>query len=108
VVITNYELLRDSSIRKSVDQYVKRRILDIPSEIRQTFPNVQKIWKCDSEIDFLYGYYVGKIEEGTMNYLLKATRGSRGGLIDLFEIRGVIETYQKQLRDSIQKSLSAK
>ena len=108
MVITNHELLRDSSIRKSIDQYVKRRILDIPSEINQTFPSAQKIWKCDSEVDFLYGYYVGKIEEGTMHYLLKATRGSMGGLIDSFEIRGVIETYQKQIRNSIQKSLSVK
>jgi len=66
-------MLHDSSIRKSIDDYVKLRIRDIPFDIRQTFPNVKKIWKCDNQLDFLYGYYVGKIEEGTLHYLLKAT-----------------------------------
>jgi len=39
----------------------------------------------------LYGYYVGKIEEGALRYLLKATRASAGGYVDTFDIRGVIE-----------------
>jgi hypothetical protein len=84
-------LLRDSSIRKSLDVYVKRRIKEIPSEIHQTFPNITQIWKCTDEADFLYGYYVGKIEEGTLHYLLKATRASAGGFIDTFEIRELLK-----------------
>jgi len=99
-------MLPDSSIRKSIDDYVKLRIRDIPSEIHQTFPNVQKIWKCENQIDFLYGYFVGKIEEGALHYLLKATRSSAGGFIDVFEIRGVIETYRKDLKNSIERALS--
>ena len=102
------DLLRDSSIRKSLDEYVKRRIREVPSEIHQTLPKIKQIWKCNDELDFLYGYYVGKIEEGAMHYLLKATRVSVGGFVDLFEIRGVIETYREQLRDSIEKGLSVK
>ena len=58
-------MLHDSSIRKSLEDYVKLRIRDIPSEIHQTFPNVKQIWKCENQVDFLYGYYVGRIEEGT-------------------------------------------
>lgn len=101
-------LLQDASIRKSLDEYVKRRIKEIPSEIHQTFPTIKQIWKCSEETDFLYGYYVGKIEEGTLHYLLKATRASAGGFIDTFEIRGIIETYKVQLRDSIKEGLSVK
>lgn len=96
----------DSSIRKSLEEYVKLRIRDVSSEIHQTFPNVKQIWKCENQVDFLYGYYVGKIEEGTLHYLLKATRASVGGFVDVFEIRGIIETYRTDLKNSIEKALS--
>jgi len=99
-------MLRDSSIRKSLDDYVKLRIRNIPSEIHQTFPNVKQIWKCENPIDFLYGYYVGKIEEGTLHYLLKASRTTAGGFIDIFEIRGIIETHRTDLKNSIEQALS--
>ena len=98
-------MLQDSSIRKSLDEYIKRRIQEIPTEIKQTFPNIKQIWKCDNELDFLYGYYVGKIEEGALHYLLKATRASAGGYVDTFEIRGIIETHKKELLDSINDSI---
>jgi len=100
------ELLQDSSIRKSLDQYIKRRIQEIPTEIKQTFPNIKQIWKCDDEVDFLYGYYVGKIEEGSLHYLLKATRASAGGYVDTFEIRGIIETHKKELQDTIKSAIN--
>jgi hypothetical protein len=99
-------MLNDSSIRKSIDDYVKLRIRDIPSEIHQTFPNVKQIWKCDDQVDFLYGYYVGKIEEGTLHYLLKATKTYAGGFVDVFEIRGIIETHRTDLKNSIEKALT--
>ncbi|NND85816.1 MAG: hypothetical protein HKM23_00495 [Nitrosopumilus sp.] len=99
-------MLRDASIRKSLDQYIKRRIQEIPIEIKQTFPNIKKIWKCENELDFLYGYYVGKIEEGSLHYLLKATRASAGGYVDTFDIRGIIETYKNDLIDAIRKSIN--
>ncbi|HSG83130.1 MAG: hypothetical protein ACE5RQ_00540 [Nitrosopumilus sp.] len=99
-------MLQDSSIRKSLDQYVQRRIQEIPTEIKQTFPGIKKIWKCENELDFLYGYYVGKIEEGSLHYLLKATRASAGGYIDTFEIRGIIETYKKDLQEAIKSAIN--
>ncbi len=99
---------QDSSIRKSLDEYVKRRIREVPSEIRQTFPNTKKVWKCNNESDFLYGYYVGKIEEGALHYLLKATRTSTGGFVDAFEIRVMIETHREDLQNSINDGLSVK
>ena len=99
-------MLQDSSIRKSLDEYIKRRIQEIPTEIKQTFPNIKQIWKCDNELDFLYGYYVGKIEEGALHYLLKATRASAGGYVDTFEIRGIIEIHKKELLDSINDSIN--
>ena len=98
-------MLQDSSIQKSIEEYVKRRIQEIPSEIRQTSTNIKQVWKCSDEEDFLYGYYVGKIEEGTLHYLLKATRASAGGFVDTFEIRGIIETYREQLKQSIREGL---
>ena len=98
-------MLQDPNIRKSVEKYVQLRISEIPSEIRQSFPKVGQIWKCENDIDFLYGYYVGKIEEACIHYLLKATRASSGGL-DSFEIRGIIETFRKDLYETIQKSLN--
>ncbi|AJM92903.1 hypothetical protein [Nitrosopumilus piranensis] len=99
-------MLQDSSIRKSLDLYIKNRILDVDSEIKQTFPNVKKIWKCENELDFLYGYYVGKIEEGALRYLLKATRASAGGYVDSFEIRGIIESYKNQLYNTIKTAIN--
>jgi len=99
-------LLQDSTIRKSLDQYIKRRIKEVPTEIRQTFPNIKKIWKCNDEMDFLYGYYVGKIEEGSLHYLLKATRASAGGYVDTFEIRVVIEENKTELQNTIKRALN--
>ena len=99
-------MLQDSTIRKSLDQYIKNRILEINTEIKQTFPNIKKIWKCENEIDFLYGYYVGKIEEGALHYLLKATRASAGGYVDSFEIRGIIEERKNELLDVIKSAIN--
>ena len=99
-------MLQDSTIRKSLDQYIKNRILEINSEIKQTFPNIKKIWKCENETDFLYGYYVGKIEEGALHYLLKATRASAGGYVDSSEIRGIIEEHNNELLDTIKSAIN--
>ncbi len=99
-------MLRDSSIRKSLDEYIKRRIQEVPIEIKQTFLKTKQVWKCENELDFLYGYYVGKIEEGALHYLLKATRASAGGYVDSFEIRGIIEMHRNDLRDAIKRSTS--
>ena len=98
-------MLRDSTIRKSLDEYIKTTIREIPMEVSQTFPNVQKVWKCESRLDFLYGYYVGKIEEGALRYLLKATRASAGGYVDTFDIRGVIEIHRVEILKSLKKAL---
>ena len=94
-------MLQDPQIRRSLDLYIQNRIREIPAEINQTFLNISQIWKCDNEVDFLYGYYVGKIEEGALRYLLKATRASAGGYVDTFEIRGFIEEHRQQLYDII-------
>ena len=99
-------MLDDSSIRKSLDNYVQHRMQEIPLEIKETFLKTRQIWKCENEIDFLYGYYVGKLEEGALHFLLKASRASAGGYVDSFEIRGIIETHRKELRDLIEKSVS--
>jgi len=99
-------VLSDSSIRKSLDEYIKRRIQEVPIEIKQTFLKTKQVWKCENELDFLYGYYVGKIEEGALHYLLKATRASAGGYVDSFEIRGIIEMHRNDLRDAIKRSIS--
>ena len=94
-------MIQNSAVRRSIDEYIKRRIQEIPTEIKQTFPNIKKIWKCGDETSFLYGYYVGKIEEGSLHYLLKATRASAGGYVDTFEIRGIIETHKHELQEAI-------
>ena len=99
-------MLQDSTIRRSLDEYIKRRIQGIPTEINQTFPNIKKIWKCGNEEDFLYGYYIGKIEEGSLHYLLKATRASAGGYVDTFEIRGIIETHKNELQETIRSTIN--
>ncbi len=95
----------NSSIRKSVEEYVKLTLREIPLELENSFFKTKQIWKCENEIDFLYGYYVGKLEEGAIHYLLKAKRSSTDDF-DSFEIRGIIETYRKQLYDIITKFLS--
>lgn len=100
-------LISNSSIQKSLDDYIKRRIQEVPIEIKQSFLKTKQIWKCKNELDFLYGFYVGKIEEGALHYLLKATRASAGGYVDSFEIRGIIEMHRNELRDAIKKSISS-
>ena len=92
----------DSAMRRSLDEYVRRRILEIPDEMQQFFPGAGRIWKCQNEPDFLYGYYVGKIEEGSLRYLLKATRAPAGGYLDMFEIRGVIESHREEIISAIE------
>ena len=89
-------MLTNSSIRKSVEEYVKLRLREIPLELENSFFKTKQIWKCENEIDFLYGYYVGKLEEGAIHYLLKAKRSSTDDF-DSYEIRGSIETSSQQL-----------
>ncbi len=98
-------MLTNSSIRKSVEEYVKLRLREIPLELENSFFKTKQIWKCENEVDFFYGSYVGKLEEGAIHYLLKAKRSSTDDF-DSFEIRGIIETYRKQLYDIITKFLS--
>ena len=98
-------MLQDSTIRKSLDEYIKSRLREIPLEVGQTFPDVNKVWKCENKLDFLYGYYVGKIEEGALRYLLKATRASAGGYVDAFDIRSVIEMHKNDLLNALKRSL---
>lgn len=100
-------MFNDSSIRKSLNNYVNHRLQEIPFEIKDTFFKTSKVWKCENELDFLYGYYVGKLEEGLLHYLLKASRASTGGYVDTFEIRGIIETHRQELRELIKKSLES-
>ena len=99
-------MIQNSTIRKSLDNYIKGRIIEIKSEIIQTFPNIKKIWKCEDELAFLYVYYVGKIEEGALHYLLKATRASAGGYVDTFEIRGIIEMHKNELQKTIKSAIN--
>lgn len=98
-------MLNDSSIRKSLDNYVRHRVREISFEIKETFMNTSQVWKCENELDFLYGYYVGKLEEGSLHFLLKASRASVDGFADIFEIREIIETHRQELRDRIEKEL---
>lgn len=95
-----------SSIRRSLDEYIRRRIAEIPNEVRAAHPNVQKVWKCDNPADFLYGYFVGRIEEGALRYLLKATKTSLGIYSDPFELRAVIESHRREIHEAIKKALS--
>jgi len=53
----------------------------------------------------LYGYYVGKIEEGALRYLLKATRASSGVYFDTFDLRVVIEMHKDEILKALKKSL---
>ncbi|MDH3676986.1 MAG: hypothetical protein OEQ12_01645 [Nitrosopumilus sp.] len=98
-------MLNDPSIRKSLDNYVKHRLKEIPLEIKETFLKTTQVWKCENELDFLYGYYVGKLEEGSLHFLLKASRASAGGCIDSFEIREIIETHRQELRNLIENTI---
>lgn len=96
-------MFQDSSLRRSVDEYIKRRIKEISLELSYQIPTVTKIWKCTNPVDFLYGYYLGKIEEGIVHYLLKATRG--GTLhIDQLEIREMLESHRSELSTIIQEA----
>ena len=98
-------MITDASMIKSLNDYIIRRILEVPFEIKETFLETQKVWKCENELDFLYGYYVGKIEEATLHYLLKSTLASAGCFVDTFEIRGIIEEHRDALQDAIKSAL---
>jgi len=99
-------MITDSSIRKSVDEYVKRRLKTLPDEIAILYPQVKKIWKCDNVFDFLYGYCVGNLEAGTMRYLLKFRRASPSTIEETLEIREMIEIHRKELQETIRKAIS--
>ena len=89
--VTNIEIPESADL-KEFDDVIKEKTIHCP--------------KCNDELDFLYGYYVGKIEEGSLHYLLKATRASAGGYVDTFEIRGIIEENKNELQDTIKSVLN--
>ncbi|MEM4392128.1 MAG: hypothetical protein QXG67_05015, partial [Candidatus Nitrosotenuis sp.] len=108
LIIENNGMLADSSIRRTLDEYIRRRIMEIPEEIRQAHMRTKQAWKCDHEVDFLYGYFVGRIEEGVMRYLLKATKTSLGTYSDPFEIRAVIESHKNEIIKAVKSSINIK
>jgi len=60
-------MLRDSTIRKSLDDYIKSRIREIPMEVSQTFPDVQKVWKFGSvkaSWTFCMDIMLGRLKKG--------------------------------------------
>jgi len=98
-------MLQDSTIRKSLDNYIKSRLREIPIEVSQTFPDIHEVCECESNLDILYGYNIGKIEEGALRYLQNATRASAGGYVDTFDIRGVIEMHKDEILKALKQAL---
>lgn len=90
-------MMSDSNIRKSVEEYVKGRIKELHSELKLMNPRIKQVWRFENEIDFLYGYYVGKIEEATIHYLLKARRSSTNVFDDAAEVKEIVETHHKEI-----------
>jgi len=97
--------MSDSNIRKSVEEYVKRRLKELPSELKMMNPQIQQTWKFENELDFLYGYYVGKLEEATIHYLLKARRASSSVFDDTAEVKEVIEIHRQEIKEIISKCI---
>ena len=64
-------MITDASTLKSLNDYISRRIQEVPLEIKETFLETKKVWKCENNLDFLYGYYVGKIEEASITLFVK-------------------------------------
>jgi hypothetical protein len=79
---------------------------------RHSFWNSPNFSKCQTNLEmwkssrFSLWVLCRKDEDSTLHYLLKATRASVGGFVDIFEIRGIIETYRIDLKNSIEKALS--
>ena len=96
-------MMSDVSVRKSIDEYVKRRIKELPSELKIVNPRIQQVWKFENKIDFLYGYYVGKLEEATIHYLTKSRRASSSVFDDTAEIKEVIEIHRQEIHEIISK-----
>ena len=94
-------MITTPALRRSLYTYVENRIREIPTDIWQTFPNAARVWKCSSQDDFLYGYYVGRIEEGALRYMLKATRSSMGPMMDGLEIREFLEERQSDILQAV-------
>lgn len=93
-------MIRNSDLRRSVDEYVKRRIREATIDSSQQIQYVTRVWKCDNAVDFLYGYYLGKIEEGAIHFILKAIKGGKFQL-DAMELREIIETHKNEIRKAI-------
>jgi len=92
-------MMRDSNIERSLEAYIRRRIKEIPSELKQMFPDAQ-----DSQLDLLCGYYAGRIEEGALRFILKATRAS--GSLDLLEIHARVMVHRREIRDTVSAMLN--
>ncbi len=45
-------MITDASILKSLNDYITRRIQEIPLEIKETFLQPKKVWKCENVTDF--------------------------------------------------------
>ena len=75
-----------------------KRILEIPTKIKQIFPGIRQIWKYENEIDFM-DIMLERLRK-ELHYLLNVTRASVGGYAYTFEVRGIIETHKKDLQDT--------
>ena len=74
----------------------------------QMIPAIDKIDRIRALEQGLYSTSLGiagRVEEGALRYLLKATRASAGGYVDTFDIRGVIEMHKDEILKALKKSL---
>ncbi|MGY5142323.1 MAG: hypothetical protein ACW9WZ_04675 [Nitrosopumilus sp.] len=90
-------MISDSKIQKSLEQYITNRIKEIKYDNYESIQRIKKIWKCENGLDFVYGYYVGKIEEGSYRFLLKYTRSEQTEKFDSEGIREIIEMHKQEL-----------
>lgn len=92
-------MMSDSSMERSLDAYIRRRIREVPGDAVTMFPGAGA--RGEGGLDFVYWYYVGRIEEGALRYMLKATRSSAGALADPLEIHARVLAYKREMRGAV-------
>jgi hypothetical protein len=94
----------DPEVHDVISKNVQEHIEGIPILLHEIFPQMKKIWKFDNSYNFVYGWYVGRLECHAQHIFFdNMGRWPEGE--ELMEIKEIIEIQGKNIREKISQNI---
>ncbi|WP_428324236.1 hypothetical protein [Nitrosopumilus sp.] len=88
----------DIEFRKLLEVELEKTLNEIHNEKNS---NISSIWNCKSEVDFLYGWHMAKVEDFCINQFFRLFH-KNPTLEDKREIQGILFLHGKDYLEKLQ------